>query len=154
MPMRPIRTWTRVLVLLALVIALAGGSMSGGARYYGPPRHDIEARQGIPSPDSAGGGQSQGHLARTLVNQHFWVQEVASSRALHVSRPVLQVKAQPPPPSSNCLASTLQLYSLAYGVQISLAAISLSAHPGSGLRALRSLYTRQQFSRPPPFLLV
>ena len=118
------RTWTRVLALLALVIALAGGAISGGAPYHGPPRHDVEARQSIHSPDSARGGQPNGHLARKLVNRHFWEQEVASSRTLHVFQTVLQVKAQPPPPSSKCLALTLQLYPLAYSLQISLAAIS------------------------------
>ena len=150
----PMRTWTRVLTLLSLVIALAGGSMAGGATRYGLPRYDIEARQSIPSPNSAAGGQPQGHLAIKLMTRDFWEQEVASSLTLHAYGPVLQVTAQPRPPSSKCLASTLQFCPPFYSVQISPADISFSAHPGSGLRTLRSLYTRHQFSRPPPFFLV
>lgn len=150
----PMRTWTRVLTLLALVIALAGGSMAGGATRYGPPRQGIEVRQSVPSPKSAGGGQPQGHLAIKLVTRHFWQQELASSLILRGYGPMLQVKAQPPPPSSKCLASTLQFCPLFSCIQLSPADIYFCAHPGSGLRTLRSLYTRQQFSRPPPFFLV
>ncbi len=154
MVMRPMRTWTRVLALVALVVALAGGSLSVGAPRYGPTRHDIEARQGISAPDSAEGGQLQGHLARKLVTRYFRELEVESSLTVHGSGPVLQGKAQPPPSPSERLASTLRPCPAAYSVQVSPASIGLPTHPGSGLRRLQSLYTRHQFSRPPPFFLV